>query len=125
MIGINRYLVTEMNEELHTRIKDQIEELRDLGYQNSAMLFDLESRLDQIAEWQTEMESEYKATNIEELYENLYALIINLCSIALNNQRSSMEVSKRLDRMEGLLKSIDTKTSTAASILEDQIKFSE
>ncbi len=114
-----------MNEELHTRIKDQIEELRDLGYQNSAMLFDLESRLDQIAEWQTEMESEYKATNIEELYENLYALIINLCSIALNNQRSSMEVSQRLDRMENILKSIDTKTSTAASILEDQIKFTE
>jgi hypothetical protein len=112
-----------MNEELHTRVKDQIEELRNLGYEQSSILSDLESRLDQISQMQ--LESDYDAGSTEEIYENLYALIINLCSIALNNQRSSIEVSQRLDRMEKILKSIDTKTSTAASILEDQIKFSE
>lgn len=112
-----------MNEELHSRVKDQIEELRNLGYEHSATLFDLESRLDQISQMQ--IESDYEAGNLEEIYENLYALIINLCSIALNNQRDSMEISQRLDRMEKILKSIDTKTSTAASILEGQIDFSE
>lgn len=112
-----------MNEELHAKVKDQIEELRSLGYEHSSILIDLDYRLDQISKMQ--MESEYDTGASEEIYENLYALIINLCSIALNNQRSSFEVSQRLDRMESIIKSIDTKTSIAASILEGFISDSE
>ncbi|MCP5499627.1 MAG: hypothetical protein H7A25_06980 [Leptospiraceae bacterium] len=103
-------------------LSSQVKEMRELGYYNSSILADIENRIDKISYLEYELEDSECSSLTEELFENLYHMVFNLCSIALDSQRNSRDILDKLNKLEEIVKSIERNTTTSASILEGMIE---
>ena len=110
-----------MNEEIlnfQVRVKEQIEELKNVGYNNSSILDELERKLEKIAKVRLDLFDTPEL--LEETFEMMSSMMMSLFSIMIEIQKGQSVLENKLDKIDKKINLIDNKSSNIASILEEE-----